>query len=68
MSTNDLVDSALKLAPAERFELVDKVLQSLDQTDPVIDRVWLDEAERRLAALRSGKVQGVPAESFLGTL
>ena len=34
--------------------------------DPEIDRLWLDEAERRLAAYRAGKVQGIPAEEILG--
>lgn len=28
--------------------------------DPKIDRLWLDEAERRLTAYRAGKVQDVP--------
>jgi putative addiction module component (TIGR02574 family) len=27
-----------------------------------IERLWLDEAERRLQAYREGKVKGIPAE------
>jgi putative addiction module component (TIGR02574 family) len=66
MGTQELVAMALKLDPAERFDLVDQVLHSLDKPDPEIDRLWLDEAERRLAAYRAGKVQGIPAEEILG--
>ena len=66
MGTQELVEMALKLDPAERFELVDQVLHSLDQPDPEIARLWLVEAERRLAAHRAGKVQGVPVEEVLG--
>ncbi|MDG4476364.1 addiction module protein [Thiovibrio frasassiensis] len=66
MGTQELVAMALKLDPAERFDLVDQVLHCLDKPDPEIDRLWLDEAERRLAAYRAGKVQGIPAEEILG--
>lgn len=66
MGTQELVALALKLDPAERFDLVDQVLHSLDKPDPEIDRIWIDEAERRLAAYRAGKVQGIPAEEILG--
>ena len=66
MGTQELLALALKLDPAERFELVDQVLHSLDKPDPEIDRVWLEEAERRLAAHRSGKTKGIPAEEIFG--
>ena len=67
MGRRELLEEARKLDPTERFELVDAVLQSLDRPDPEIDRVWLEEAERRLAAHRAGKVRGVPAEEIFGT-
>ena len=50
MGKRELLEEARKLDPAERFELVDAVLQTLDRPDPEVDRVWLEEAERRLAA------------------
>lgn len=66
MGTQELLAEALKLDPAERFELVDQVLHSLDKPDPEIDRAWLQEAERRLRAHRSGKSKGIPAEEIFG--
>ena len=66
MNTKLLVDNALKLPPDERFALIDELLQSLDRPDPDLDRIWIEEAERRLAAHRSGQVQGVPAEDVVG--
>lgn len=68
MTTRELVEQALQRDPAKRFELVEEILHSLDQPDPVIDAAWLEEAERRLAAYRAGKVKGVPAESVVGKL
>lgn len=66
MSTQELVALALKLDPSERFDLVGQVLRSLDKPDPEIDRIWIAEAGRRLAAHRAGKVPGIPAEDILG--
>ena len=68
MGRQEIVELALKLDPLERFELVDQILHSLDRPDPEMDRVWLEEAERRLAAYRAGKVQGIPAEEIFGEL
>jgi putative addiction module component (TIGR02574 family) len=66
MSKQELLAFALKLAPEERFALVDEILRTLDKPDPEIDRLWIEEAERRLAAYRRGEVKGIPAEDVLG--
>lgn len=66
MSTKELTDQALKLPPTERFELIDELLHSLDRPDPEMDRVWIEEAEQRLAAYRSGRAKGIPAEDVVG--
>lgn len=68
MGAKELLKQALKLTPDERFELADQVLHSLDRPDPVIDKLWLDEAERRLAAYRAGKVEAIPAEAIFGKI
>ena len=66
MSTRDLIELAFKLPPAERFALMDEIAYSLDRPDPEVDRIWIEEAERRLAAYRSGRVTGIPAEGVVG--
>lgn len=66
MGKQEIVTQALKLDPEERFDLVDQILHSLDKPDPKIDRIWLEEAERRLAAYRAGKVKGIAAEEIFG--
>ena len=66
MNTEEIIDSAIKLTPTERFELVDRVLHSLDRPDLEIDRLWLIEAEQRLNAYRSGQTTGIPAENIFG--
>jgi len=61
-----LVDSVLQLTPAERMRLLDVIYGSLDEPDPAIDKVWHDEAERRLAAHKAGKTRPIAAEDVLG--
>ncbi len=61
-----LIDSVLQLKPAERFQLLDVIYDSLDEPDPAIEAAWADEAERRLAAFKAGKTKGIPADDVLG--
>lgn len=61
-----LVESVLRLAPAERMRLLDAIYASLERPDAAMDKIWYDEAERRLASLKAGKTGGVPAESVIG--
>jgi putative addiction module component (TIGR02574 family) len=58
----------MRLKPAERFEVAEELLRSVEEVDPEIDRLWLEEAERRLAAYRAGKVKGIPAEDIFGAV
>lgn len=48
---------ALKLSSKERAFLAKCLIESLDQgEEQEIERLWLDEAERRLAAYREGTI------------
>lgn len=67
MGSREIIELAMQLKPDERFAVAEELLRSVEDTDPEIDRCWLEEAERRLAAHRAGKVNGVPAEDIFGT-
>ena len=57
---------ALRLPRRERARLAQRLISSLDQeVDPDVDKLWLQEAERRLRELKAGKVAGVPAEKVV---
>ena len=68
VGTRELIEQALKLDPTDRLRLVDQVLHSLDEPDPKVEQIWIEEAERRLSEYRAGKVRGVPAEDVVGPL
>lgn len=68
MTIDDIIQQALRLEPSKRFEVVEKILHSLDQPDPEIEKAWLEEAERRLAEYRAGNSRSIPAEDVFGSL
>lgn len=54
---------ALNLDIHSRATLAGKLLLSLDEpTSSEVERLWLDEAERRLEEYRSGRVVGIPGD------
>lgn len=59
----EISEATMHLNLEERARLAGKLLLSLDEPSPSeLERLWLDEAERRLDDFRSGKTQGIPAE------
>jgi putative addiction module component (TIGR02574 family) len=59
----DLAKETMALDIEDRAMLAGKLLLSLDEPTPSeLERLWLDEAERRLEGYRAGCVQGIPAE------
>lgn len=69
VSTNlDVLEAeVLKLAPADRSHLLERLIASLD-LDPEIEKAWEQEADRREAELDSGAVAEVPGIDALGRL
>jgi len=58
-----LLEEALALPPAERAELVDRLLISLAPSpDLRIDELWAREAEDRLDAFERGEIKVVSAK------
>ena len=64
MSTKALLDEAMKLKPEERLSLVEVLIRSLDEPDKKLDELWAEEAEKRLAAYREGRLEGVPMKEI----
>ena len=58
---------ALKLPPAERSHLLERLIASLD-SDPEVEDAWEREADRREAELKSGLVTEVSANEAIARL
>lgn len=44
MGISEIVDLALHLKAAERYEVAERIMQSLDKPDAEIERIWAEEA------------------------
>ncbi|MDP2862640.1 MAG: addiction module protein [Desulfobacterales bacterium] len=69
-STNDrVVEEALSLPSDVRISLVEKLLTSLNlPVDEEIDRLWAEEAERRVSQIEEGKAELVPGEEVFAKI
>ena len=55
---NKVFEEALSLPSDERVSLVEKLLTSLNlPIQPEIDRLWAEEAERRVSQIERGDVE-----------
>ena len=62
----ELESQALKLSRRERARLAQRLISSLDsEVDADAEKLWLAEAERRLAELKSGRIAPIPAEKVM---
>jgi putative addiction module component (TIGR02574 family) len=59
----EVLKTALSLSVDERAALADKLLASLDELDESeAERLWAEEAQRRLGEYRAGRAAPVDAE------
>jgi len=62
-------DEALSLPAEARVSLVEKLLTSLNlPTQPDIDRLWAEEAERRIAQIDKRELKLVPGKKVFSNI
>jgi putative addiction module component (TIGR02574 family) len=68
MSYEDVKRQALKLAGDEQLELAYSLIRNVGVDEDVereIERLWVEEAERRYQDYLDGKVEAVPGEEAM---
>ncbi len=53
------------LSDIEKLQLVDIILNDLDKPDPEIDRVWAEEARKRWAAYKAGRIPTISYQEVM---
>ena len=67
--TDRVTEEALSLPADIRLNLVEKLITSLNlPIDKDIDRLWAEEAERRITQIESGEVRLVPGEEVFSKI
>lgn len=64
-SALELVREIEKLPPAERAELVDRVIRDVLQPDADIEAAWAEESSRRWNAYKNGELERIPYETVM---
>lgn len=62
---NEILRDALNLPPAEKAELIDKLLSSIDKPDKEVDELWAKEVEDRIEAYEQGKMKALTLSEVL---
>ncbi len=65
MTIETLVEESLKLKPLDKFRLANIILESVDVGQPDIDKMWGEEAERRLVAVQQGALKTIDLDDFI---
>jgi len=53
------------LTDVEKLQLVDAILTDLDKPGPEIDRIWAEEARKRWAAYKEGRIPTVSYQEVM---
>jgi putative addiction module component (TIGR02574 family) len=66
---NRVVQEILELPAEVRINLVDRILLSLNlPMRPDIDKIWSEEAERRVGEIDRGEVELIPGEEVFAKI
>jgi putative addiction module component (TIGR02574 family) len=69
MSTDQILKEVMALPADEKAKLAEQLLASLDAEASVeIERLWREEAERRIDAFEAGEITAEPAEDVIKAL
>jgi putative addiction module component (TIGR02574 family) len=64
-----VLDEVLQLPADARVNLVEQLLTSLNlPTQPEVDRLWADEAEKRIAQIDKGEIKLVPGSKVFSNI
>jgi len=66
MGKHEIINLALQLKAAERYEIAEIIMQSLDKPDAGIDMIWAEEALHRARACDDGRLKTLPFEEVFG--
>jgi len=64
----EIIREASELPVEDRANVIDSLLRTLNAPNPEIDQAWSETARRRLAELRSGRVQPIPGNQVFSRI
>ena len=69
VAAKKILDEVLQLPADARVNLVEQLLTSLNlPTQPEIDQLWAEEAEKRIAQIDKGEIKLVPGKRVFSNI
>ena len=72
MTVEQIKEQFDSMTSAERADLALYLIRSLDGEDNAdeqeVEQAWIEEVDRRVEEIKSGKAVGIPAEAFFASL
>ena len=63
--TEELAKKIEELPDTDKAMLVDMILAKLDQPDVELDKIWSEEAAKRWAAYKEGRLKTLPYDEVM---
>lgn len=62
MGVNEILIETTNLTPAEKYLIIENLVQDLNQIDKEIENTWIEESEKRLNLYKEGKLETISYE------
>jgi len=57
MFAQEIIDEAILLEPQDRYMVIESLVNSLDEMDENIEKLWINESEKRLDSYEKGELE-----------
>jgi hypothetical protein len=62
MGTNEIIQEAINLKPQEKYLIIESLILSLNEPDKDIEKIWIEESEKRLEEYKNGNLETLSFE------
>ena len=59
MGTNEIIKEAINLKPQEKYLIIESLILSLNEPNKEIEKLWIEESEKRLEEYKNGNLETV---------
>ena len=64
MSANEILNQAILLRPQEKYLIIENLINSLNENDKNIEKLWIEETQRRLELFNKNQLETVSYEEI----
>ncbi len=65
MGTNEIIQEAINLKPQEKYLIIESLILSLNEPDKDIEKIWIEESQKRLDEYKNGNLKTLSFEEVL---